>query len=157
METANTDYDNHRFSPTVESLAAMKSLRDDLENVKSVHPEIAGLSFFGSRTVGLESRSSDNPSDLDMNIFYDGSAFIPNETHLRFENGRLTVNKNAKTEYSQKTAARNALTHSLSNYYLDKLRSLNLPSNQTTPESKKPTVNIIDISEQATGSVLNDF
>ncbi len=60
---------DYRFNISENSLELMKKERAYLQEQQKKIPELAGLTFFGSRTLGREKESS----DLDMNVFYDSS------------------------------------------------------------------------------------
>lgn len=70
----------HRFNISKQSLTLLKSLRKTLPELQKEYKIIQGLSFFGSRTTGLEKENDQNQpeqlgSDLDICVFYDGSVF----------------------------------------------------------------------------------
>lgn len=69
MEKLPNKIEDHRFVISPESMELMKKERAYFEEKKKEIPELAGVTFFGSRTVDREKEDS----DLDMCIFYDGS------------------------------------------------------------------------------------
>lgn len=60
---------DHRFILKKVDLGILHSLRSGYEEVREEHPEIKGLSFYGSRTKGRSTHSS----DIDVYLFYNGS------------------------------------------------------------------------------------
>ncbi|MFA6999500.1 MAG: nucleotidyltransferase domain-containing protein [Candidatus Paceibacterota bacterium] len=70
MEKIPNKLEDHRFVISPESMELMKKERAYFEEKKKKVPELAGITFFGSRTVDREKENS----DLDMCVFYDGSS-----------------------------------------------------------------------------------
>ena len=68
-EAVANQLEQKRFVITPESLNAMKRVRDALPGLQEQYPFLSGVSFFGSRTKGIEHEGS----DLDLRIFYDTS------------------------------------------------------------------------------------
>jgi predicted nucleotidyltransferase len=70
IETGQTSkLETHRFVISPESRTIIDDLKKYIKNLKEQYKEIAGISFFGSRTVGMNGSSS----DLDFVIFLDTS------------------------------------------------------------------------------------
>ena len=61
--------ETHRFNISQKSLELMKNERAYFEEKKKELPELAGITFFGSRIANTEREDS----DLDMVVFFDGS------------------------------------------------------------------------------------
>lgn len=76
-ERSKEHLDTFRFAPSVESLRYMQELKAELPAIQKDFPEVKGLGFFGSRTLG-----TDKPgSDLDTMVFYN-SADIPEDAQV---------------------------------------------------------------------------
>lgn len=149
--------ETHRFAPSHESLAKMKILRDNLTEVQGQIPEVRGLTYFGSRTVGREHSDPDNPSDMDVIVFYDGSNLIPQQNAMIMEKGRLMVNKLARPEREQMAQQRTNLVNRIENSYSDQLHALSLPVEFNQETGHNATIQIFDISPKATDIALREF
>lgn len=111
-ERTKEHLDTFRFAPSAESLRYMQELKAELPTIQKDFPEVKGLGFFGSRTLG-----TDRPdSDLDTFIFYN-SADIPKKAAQ--PRSPMSVLKRPKTDRFeilrdalQKQLAKNNLAHS---------------------------------------------
>jgi predicted nucleotidyltransferase len=149
--------EHRRFALSPEAFTQMKNLHEKLAEVRREMPEIQGLAFFGSRTTGLERSDPNNPSDLDLIVFYDGSALVPTQKTMIMEKGRLVVNKLAKEELGEKRWIREALINKIEASYNTQLEALGLPIDRDQETGRNKTVQIIDISPQATDRMLRYF
>jgi hypothetical protein len=60
-----------RLPVSPESIILLKGVKKQFKEIQKEMPEINGMAFFGSRTVGIEKEHS----DLDCVLFYDGSKY----------------------------------------------------------------------------------
>lgn len=92
MQESFNKLENHRFDISGESLEIMKKERAYFEDMKKEIPELAGITFFGSRTVNLEKEDS----DLDTFLFYDSSPA------WELKDSKFEVNQHKKDDIKSK-------------------------------------------------------
>lgn len=132
-----TGLEARRFKPTPESSRLFKQFRKELKDAQKEMPEVRGLGFFGSRTIGQENASdTPNPSDLDLIVFYDGESPLareldPSERRLR------GIGYDPHKKYIQ-------------SYFSKRMQDLNLPVDKDVHR----TIGAIDISPNETTSKL---
>jgi hypothetical protein len=142
--------ENTRFSVDKPSIEAMNRFIDGCNRLSLEIPEIGGVGFFGSRTVEQNSPEA----DLDATIFYDGTALAAEEPYfLQGDPPRKCYKQNfdydkRKALLAQQKAFEDNLIEKGS-----KLLATVLP----IPQENHTQVNIIDISQQATLSAIEDF
>lgn len=143
----------------------MRALRDGLAEAKKEIPEIRGLSFFGSRTRGQERTDPEHPSDLDMVVFYDGSAYAEDSSGGFTVDacGHITINQTAMERISQKRKAYKALHKRIESYYASKLGELGSPVDYgraeygTSQELKNRTILPVDIAPEEVRGMIRLF
>ncbi len=153
-ETART-LPEHRYLPTDESLRIMQEVKRFLPEAEQKFPELYGVSFFGSRTIGREKPTS----DLDMMVFYDGSELDATEERLHDEEKKLSRDRTKWLEHSEKidelraferdTAAYLKKAHDL---FAEKLAALGIPIDEHHKEMGK-AVFVLDVSPGALENV----
>lgn len=68
--------ESHRFRLNEHSKKILNGLRNELQEIQSVHPEVIGATVYGSQVKGI-ARGSEDPlgqSDIDCYIFVDGES-----------------------------------------------------------------------------------
>ncbi len=166
--------EERRFTPNPESLKKMIALKNHLKVIQKEFPQVVGIGFFGSRTLGRERQQPENPSDLDTTVFYDGSKFLLKDkdkaeislsTGLKFQNGQVIVAKDAMAAKHKIDAERAEFMRSIRSKISTQMADLALPIDVIETEDSLPhnssgkdkTVIIIDISQKATDKDINDF
>lgn len=165
-ESNHIELQDRRFKISETSLDLMKSLRDNLTDVQKAIPQVKGLGFFGSRTLELE----ESTSDLDMVVFYDGSAFPVEiyedpvdllEAGLEVKDGQVIFNKQLVEQRRHMgmliTHARSKFEGQIQSNYVKFLESrLDLQEVEQL-RSQRKSIAIVDISQEATDAVLSIF
>jgi len=172
----NASYlETHRFSLRDQSFGLMKQLRDNLSEINNEFKVIKGLAFFGSRTKGLENADQLNISDLDLCVFYDGSAFgkeIISEEDLSkkdisqatlaaaasaVKNVQLGIDQSETFQAELRAVAKSRFENDLQTKIASFIsKKLNTDDKRFTTEQKK-SILTVDISEEATDRLLHDF
>lgn len=155
-------HDIRRFTPSKESLGHMKMFRDKLPFIKEQIPEVRGLGFFGSRTLGRERTDPSKPSDLDVVIFYDGSKFeidessftiVENDGKLLPDAGKRVQELAAKRQHAD--AARNTVLAKSKQAVTDLMKKSGLPIDYDDETGQNKTIFTIDISQVATDRAID--
>lgn len=138
MEKLPNKLEDNRFVISKESMELMKKERVYFEEKKKEVPELAGITFFGSRTVGKEKENLDNKeeekSDLDMCVFYDSSSA------WEFKDGKFELNQNKIDDIKEKIFNLGYFN----SYYTRKLKEYTASF-------------LIDISSHNLEIIINDF
>lgn len=160
--------ENHRFLIHDRSLAMIRSLRDNLVELNKEFKLISGLSFFGSRTKGLENEYNPNKpdklgSDFDFCVFYDGTAFgrevradepLPREILVIDPVTKgLRIDSVKARHFRDLQNARHHFEADLQHRCRETV--LNSMDNQINQEGK--SIFIVDISKDATSRALEEF
>ena len=151
-----------RFILDIPSLETMKQLRNILPEFNKDLKVVKGLAFFGSRT-----KATNKPdSDLDLCVFYDGSAFGPEirkdedftAAGLTFDRttGEVSLDNHKSDIAFLRTKARDQFETQIREKYKIILGS-KLHLSPETLESQSRSVLTVDISQEATDNILNEF
>lgn len=154
--------------PTQESLAVMRSIKKFLPEMEARFPEIYGVTFFGSRTLGREKETS----DLDMMVFYDGSKWETKIAELEkaiddayvspLEQGAfasmdpLIAGKLARETLDSFVRQRDAYLDSIHDLFVQKVEEMNIPVDPLQKMQNR-AVSVIDASPQRLERLFKNF
>lgn len=168
MSDTSPYLETHRFRIHENSLGLMKGLRTSLNELNQEFKIIKGLSYFGSRTKGLEYDYDPHMpdvlgSDIDICVFYDGAVFGDNPqkeeellaASLVFDHttGNLSIDPRKAQHQRELTRARRQFEVDLQGKFKERI---------TTHMDEKilqegNSIFIVDISQAATRRSLNEF